>query len=140
VLRSGVTQAETQEKPLRPLDSTAYSAEVLKTLDGDTFEARVQVWPGIDITTKVRLRGIDAPELKARCAEERSKAETARHALESILAQGSVAISRVGLDKFGGRVDANVSTQSTPDVGASLLQAGVARSYGGGYRGSWCGS
>ena len=40
-----------------------HAAEVLRVIDGDTFEARVHVWPGIDITTRVRLRGIDAPEL-----------------------------------------------------------------------------
>src|ERR1700680_2374477 len=44
-----------------------YSAEVVHVIDGDTFEARVAVWPGIEIKTKVRLRGIDAPELHARC-------------------------------------------------------------------------
>jgi endonuclease YncB( thermonuclease family) len=48
-----------------------HPAQLLRVLDGDTFEARVHVWPGIDITTKVRLRGIDAPELRARCPDER---------------------------------------------------------------------
>ena len=41
-----------------------HPAEVLRVLDGDTFEARVRVWPGLDITTKIRLRSIDAPELE----------------------------------------------------------------------------
>ena len=53
-------------------------ADVLRVIDGDTFEARVHVWPGLDITTKIRLRGVDAPELKARCPAERSMAEAAR--------------------------------------------------------------
>jgi endonuclease YncB( thermonuclease family) len=35
-----------------------YPAEVLRIIDGDTFEARVRVWPGLDVDTKVRLRGI----------------------------------------------------------------------------------
>jgi endonuclease YncB( thermonuclease family) len=39
----------------------AHPAEVLRVLDGDTFEARVRLWPGLDVTTKVRLRGVDAP-------------------------------------------------------------------------------
>ena len=30
-----------------------HPADVLRVLDGDTFEARVRVWPGIEITTKV---------------------------------------------------------------------------------------
>jgi len=115
-----------------------YPAEVLRIADGDTFEARVQVWPGIAITTKVRLRGIDTPELKARCPQERVKAEAARARLASILAEGSVELSRVGLDKFGGRIDAAASTRSTPDVSAALLQAGLGRRYSGGRREGWC--
>ena len=37
-----------------------YPAEVVRIIDGDTFEARVRVWPGLDVDTHVRLRGIDA--------------------------------------------------------------------------------
>ena len=82
-----------------------HPAEVLRVLDGDTFEARVRVWPGLDITTKIRLRSIDAPELKAHCADERSLAESScAHALKMMLAEGGVAVSHVGLDKYGGRV------------------------------------
>jgi endonuclease YncB( thermonuclease family) len=115
-----------------------YPAEVVRVIDGDTFEARVRVWPGLDVDTKVRLRGIDAPELHARCGREYAKAQAARAALETILAEGGVAISRVGLDKYAGRVDAITSTQNTADVSAALLSGGFARSYDGGRRGGWC--
>jgi endonuclease YncB( thermonuclease family) len=115
-----------------------YSAEVLRIADGDTFEARVQVWPGIAITTLVRLRGIDTPELKARCPVERVNAKAARSKLAAILAEGAVEISRVGLDKFGGRIDAAASTRSTPDVAAAILRSGLGRSYSGGRREGWC--
>jgi endonuclease YncB( thermonuclease family) len=115
-----------------------HPAEVTRVLDGDTFEARVNLWPGLEITTRVRLRGIDAPELKARCNEERVKAEAARDALRAILDQGEVGIGHVTLDKYGGRVVADASTQSTPDVSAALLDAGMARRYAGGHRDGWC--
>jgi endonuclease YncB( thermonuclease family) len=115
-----------------------YPAEVLRIVDGDTFEARVQVWPGIAITTRVRLRGIDTPELKARCPQERVKAEAARAKLAALLSQGGVELSRIGLDKFGGRIDAAASTRFTPDVSAAILQAGLGRSYAGGRREGWC--
>jgi endonuclease YncB( thermonuclease family) len=115
-----------------------YAAEVLRVADGDTFEARVQVWPGIAITTLVRLRDIDTPELKARCPQERVKAEAAREKLAAILSEGSVELSRVGLDKFGGRIDASAATRSTPDVSAAILRAGLGRSYAGGRRAGWC--
>jgi endonuclease YncB( thermonuclease family) len=103
-------------------------------IDGDTFEARVAVWPGIEIKTKVRLRGIDAPELHARCDDEWVRAQAARAALEKILAQGGVTIAQVGPDKYAGRIDAVVSTRNTADVSAALLSGGWARSYSGG----WC--
>src|ERR1700750_1770804 len=55
----------------------ALSADVLRVIDGDTFEARVHLWPGLYVTTRVRLRGIDAPELKARCGGARLQAQVA---------------------------------------------------------------
>jgi len=117
-----------------------YPAEVIRVIDGDTFQARVRVWPGLDVDTKVRLRNIDAPELHARCADELARAQAARAALETILAAGGVILSRVGIDKYGGRVDALVATRDTADVSTALLEGGFARSYNGGRRGSWCGS
>jgi endonuclease YncB( thermonuclease family) len=121
-----------------PTLRAAHPAEVLRVLDGDTFEARVHLWPGLDITTRVRLRGIDAPEFKARCIEERMKAETSRDALKAILDQGEVGIARVALDKYGGRVIADASTRGTPDVSSALVDAGLARRYRGARRESWC--
>jgi len=116
-----------------------YPAEVLRVIDGDTFEARVRVWPGLDVDTHVRLRGIDAAELHARCADELAKAQAARAALQSMLDQGGVTVARVGVDKYGGRVDAMVATRATADVSAAMLQGGWARAYNGRKRGSWCG-
>jgi endonuclease YncB( thermonuclease family) len=115
-----------------------HPAEVLRVLDGDTFEARVHPWPGLAVTTRVRLRGIDTPEFKGRCEEERTGAEAAREVLRRILAQGDVGIARVTLDKYGGRVVADVSTGATPDVAAALVDTGSARRYSGGRRDGWC--
>jgi endonuclease YncB( thermonuclease family) len=118
----------------------AYAADVLRVIDGDTFEARVHVWPGLAMTTKVRLRGIDAPEINARCAEERSKADAARAALDAILAEADLTVFHVSLDKYGGRVLAAAATMRTPDVAQALVRAGLARPHTGGRRESWCAS
>jgi micrococcal nuclease len=116
-----------------------HPAEVLRVIDGDTFEARVRIWPGMEVTTKVRLRSIDAPEMHARCEDERVKAIAARDALARLLSEGAVGVARIGQDKYGGRVDADVSTVGTSDVSAVLLERGLARRYSGGRRESWCG-
>jgi endonuclease YncB( thermonuclease family) len=117
----------------------AHAAEVLRVNDGDTFEARVHVWPGLQVTTKVRLRGIDAAEFNARCAEEHRLALAARDTLQRLLAEGGVTIAQIGLDKYGGRVLATASTRTTPDISQALLKTGLVRRYEGGRRYSWCG-
>ena len=115
-----------------------HPVEVLYTIDGDTFEARVHMLPGHDLVTRVRLRGIDAPELKAQCAKELQLAEAAKEALRNLLRQGEVAIYNIGPDKYEGRVVADVATKRTPNVSAALLEGGYARAYGGGHREGWC--
>ncbi|MEI9805982.1 MAG: thermonuclease family protein [Pseudolabrys sp.] len=134
-------EAATPERPRAEQAALrgGHAAEVVRVLDGDTFEARVRIWPGMEVTTRVRLRGIDAPEMHARCDDERVNAVAARDALAGLLNEGSVGISRIGQDKYGGRVDADVSTARTPDVSAVLLERGLARRYDGGRRESWCG-
>jgi endonuclease YncB( thermonuclease family) len=119
------------------LPPTFYPANVLRVIDGDTFDARVRVWPGMEITTRVRLRDIDAPELNGRCDDERRLAREASDALTAMLAEEGVSIGRVAFDKYGGRVLADAATRRTGDVAAALLDAGLVRRYTG-RRASWC--
>jgi endonuclease YncB( thermonuclease family) len=121
------------------LAAGGHPAEVLRINDGDTFEARVHVWPGMQVTTKVRLRGIDAAEFRAQCAEEYRLAAAARDALARMLAEGGVTIGRIDFDKYGGRVVANAATRATPDISDALLKTGLVRAYDGGRREGWCG-
>ena len=115
-----------------------HSADVIRTIDGDTFEAQVHLWPGLDMTTRVRLRGIDAPELKGACAQEVRRAEAAGVALRELLEQGHVTIFNIGPDKYNGRVVADAATARTPNISAALLAGGFARNYSGGRRNGWC--
>ena len=115
-----------------------YPADVIQVIDGDTFEARIHLWPGLEVTTRVRLRGIDAPELKAHCPQEREMAEIARDVLGEMIAGGEVAIFNVGPDKYNGRVVAEAATRDVPSVSSALLAAGHVRAYGGGHRDGWC--
>src|SRR5262245_48396039 len=138
--RSAAVAIPDRDRPAaRPAVTGGYAADLLRVIDGDTFEARVHVWPGVVVTTKVRLRGIDAPEMSARCPEERSKAELARDALAALLADGNITVQHIGIDKYAGRVVADAATWRTSDVSAALLTRGVARPYAGGRRAGWCG-
>jgi len=115
-----------------------HAVDVLWTIDGDTFEARVHLEPGVEAMTRVRLRGIDAPELKAQCPEELQMAQAATVALRALLGEGGVTIFNIGPDKYNGRIDADVATRKTPNVSAAMLASGHARSYNGGHRSGWC--
>ncbi|MET0707876.1 MAG: thermonuclease family protein [Tardiphaga sp.] len=119
--------------------SVRHPVDVLHAIDGDTFAARVHLWPGMDLDTRIRLRGIDAPELKGQCAQEIRLAEAAGDALGKLLGEGAVTIYNIGPDKYPGRVVADVATRRTPNVSAALLAGGQVRSYLGGHRNGWCG-
>ncbi|WP_407115970.1 thermonuclease family protein [Bradyrhizobium sp. LMG 9283] len=111
--------------------------DVIRTIDGDTFLARIRQRDGRDPVVRIRLRGIDAPELKASCQDELDKAEAAARALRDLLSQGGVTIANLGPDKYG-RVLADVATRQTANVSAALLSGGFVRSYNGGHRDGWC--
>jgi endonuclease YncB( thermonuclease family) len=112
-------------------------ARVFRVLDGDTFEARAAIWLGQSIEVRVRIAGIDAPELHGRCEAERRRGEAARNWLTRRIEGSQVKLSNVRYDKYGGRVDASVR-DAKGDVGADLIAAGLARAYRGGRRGGWC--
>ena len=114
-------------------------ATVVEILDGDTFLADAQVWPGHSVRVNIRIRGIDAPEMKARCAVEKAAALRAREALTLIVGDGRVSISNIGGAKYYGRVLADVATQDGQAVAAILLGEELVRAYAGGRRESWCG-
>jgi endonuclease YncB( thermonuclease family) len=117
---------------------TRYAVDAVRTIDGDTFEARVHLPPDLNLTTRVRLRGIDAPELKASCQQELQMAESATNALRALLGEGGVRIFNIGPDKYAGRVVADAATRRTGNVSVAMLAAGYVRSYGGGHRLGWC--
>jgi micrococcal nuclease len=114
-------------------------AVVVEVLDGDTFLAEATVWPGHSVRVNVRIRGIDAPEMKARCEAERTAAEEARDALALLFGEGPIAISNISGAKYYGRVLADVTTADGQGVASVLLGEKLVRPYGGGRREAWCG-
>ena len=114
------------------------TARVISVRDGDTFLADAEIWPGQYLRVNIRIRGIDAPEMKARCATERRAALRARDLLADLVAQSTVSISNIGGAKYYGRVLADVDMQDGRAVAALLLESDVVRPYGGGRRLAWC--
>lgn len=113
-------------------------AEVIRVIDGDTFVATAHIWPGQTITVNVRIRGVDAPEVRSRCAAEKTAAQMSRAALEALIGGGTVKIRNISGDKYFGRVLADVTTAQEESVAESLLARALARPYGGGQRVNYC--
>ncbi len=113
-------------------------ARVLGVIDGDTVVVRARVWLGQDIEVRVRLDGIDAPEIKGRCPRERALALQARALVAGKLEGRTITLTDIQYGKFAGRVLARVATEGGEDLSRALLKAGLARPYRGGRRLSWC--
>lgn len=113
------------------------NATVERVVDGDTIQVRADIWLGQSLSIRVRIDGVDAPELEARCPEERERAVAARDLLVRRLGTGSVKLTRIVYDKYGGRVRAHVG-DSKGDIAEALLAANLARPYFGGRREPWC--
>ena len=121
-----------------------YRAEAVRVVDGDTFEARLRIWFNQDVTILVRLDGVDAPELRGLCEQEKRLARESRDALGAILASGDVVVRDLHADKYNGRAIARAIVTDrrggfTDDVSELLLAGEYARQYAGGGRLSWCG-
>ncbi len=115
-----------------------YRGVVARVIDGDTLAVRVTIWLDIDLDVLVRVRGIDAPEIRGRCDLEKSRAVEAKASLSRIVGEGEVMLREIKGDKFFGRVIADVITAKGQDVGRAMLAGGHARPYAGGARGGWC--
>ena len=76
------------------------AATVERVIDGDTIDVRARIWLGQTVAVRVRIDGVDAPELEARCAEERSMAVAARDYLMHRLMGTDVTLTRVVYDKY----------------------------------------
>lgn len=114
-------------------------AQVVRIIDGDTIVVRARIWLGQDIETNVRLDGIDTPELRGRCPAETKLAHQAKAFLEAKTAEGLVVLQQVQYGKFAGRVVSKVTLPDGEDMGRALVSGGLARTYRGGKRQSWCG-
>ena len=113
------------------------AAEVERVVDGDTIDVRALIWLGQSLNIRVRIDGVDAPELEARCPEELRLALAARDFLVRRIGNAEVRLSSVVYDKYGGRVRAAVSDKAG-DVGTALIAKGLARPYHGERRMPWC--
>lgn len=112
------------------------AAEVERVIDDDTVRVSAKIWVDQRISTAVRIYGVDAPELfRPQCEAERAAARQAKSFVEAIIGAG-VMLRDISHYKYGGRVVARLETTGGIDIGAALLDAGLAVEIGAGD--PWC--
>ena len=111
-------------------------AELVSVIDGDTLMVNARPWPQQTIAVLVRIRGIDTPEIRAKCARSRALARDARAILADALSRsgGRLHLSSISGDKYFGRVVADVMLDDDRDAASILLASGLARPYDGGHK------
>ncbi|MFT6557047.1 thermonuclease family protein [Sneathiella sp.] len=126
-----------------------YSAEVYYITDGDTFFARVNLWPGINTDVSIRIRGVDTPESwRPKCDQEKIAGKAATDFLinrfnspyrGAVLGKpmAKVTLINVKLGKYAGRALADVLHEGE-DVASLIIEKGHGKPYQGGKRQSWC--
>ena len=109
-----------------------YNAEVLRIVDGDTLDARIDLGFDVHVNKRIRLMGIDTWESRTRDKDEKVKGLAAKARLKELLKEDKNKFKLIshGTGKFG-RVlgDIEISVGNVCDI---LVEEGHAYSYFGG--------
>jgi len=116
-----------------------YYASVVKVIDGDTFQAKINIWPSLHVVIKIRAGGFDTPEYgRPRCRAERVGGIKARNAAIKFLGK-EVILKNVRPGKFASRLVADIYSLDGDSLRQHLINLGLARAYDGrSKRKGWC--
>lgn len=123
----------------------APAESVSRAIDGDTFVLAAK-WSPYPLTWQIRVLGIDTPEKGhlAKCPEEAAHSVLATALANDLIKKsgGRVLLNDVQHDKYGGRLNANVTLTiqgKKADFATLMIAGGFARPYmGEGPKPDWC--
>lgn len=112
--------------------------QVVSVYDADTFRADIEGWPAIvGLNMPVRVKGVDAPEIRGKCELEKKAARVARDYVRELLLNAErVELLDIERGKYF-RLLATVEVDGK-DLTSLLISGGYARPYDGGGRAGWC--
>jgi micrococcal nuclease len=113
--------------------STVTILSVKSVYDGDTFRAYL---PNFKKDQRIRVRGVDTPEIKGGCGAEIRAAVKARDFVRELLKSANkIVLTNVGKDRYD-RVLANVIVDGQ-DLAQTLINKNLGRKWQG-KRENWC--
>tara|TARA_B100000989_G_scaffold247982_1_gene195357 strand:+ start:2054 stop:2395 length:342 start_codon:yes stop_codon:yes gene_type:complete len=80
-----------------------YNAKLVRVIDGDTIDALIDLGFDVWIKKRIRLYGINTPEVRTRDLEEKKAGILAKERLEEILdgVEGNFILLSKGIGKYG---------------------------------------
>ena len=109
-----------------------YKGRVMRVIDGDTMDVEIDLGFGIKRLERVRLAGIDTPEIRTKDADEKAAGNAAlEFVVDWVKMNGSVFLRTVKDNDKYGRYLAFVSSQSDPSTSLNniLVHKGLAVLY-----------
>jgi micrococcal nuclease len=101
-----------------------------KVIDGDTVDVDIDLGFGITSTQRVRLKDIDAPEIRSSDLEEKKKGFEAKIWLEDKLARkGEWIIETYKEDKYGRILGILYYVSDPVTINERMLNEGIAKPY-----------
>lgn len=112
--------------------------EVTSIYDADTFRVNISAWPDIiGNRMSVRVKGIDAPEIKGACLHEKMAARRAKQEVVMRLRSAKqIELRKIERDKYF-RLLADVYLDGD-SLAATLVARKLAKPYDGGRKINWC--
>ena len=102
-----------------------YKGKLLRIIDADTIEAAIFLGFNISIKKKIRLIGVNAPEIRTKDFKTKEKGLAAKAFLESLFTSKDLIIKSKGFDKYG-RCLAEVIVDEV-NLGEKLISEGYAQ-------------
>jgi endonuclease YncB( thermonuclease family) len=114
-------------------ENNKYIAEVINVVDGDTFDAVVSLGFGVIQVFRVRLDGVDTPEMSTQ------KGIIAREFLEDLILNKTIILFDAGKEKYG-RARARVKLVDGTDLTEKLIEQKIGIAYDGGKKPEFLGT
>ena len=110
---------------------------VTNVYDGDTFTlvSKLPYNNSPLYKFKVRIAGIDCPEIRGKTQEEKDMAQAAKKEVMELILYKEVTLENIGLEKYGrllADVTVKIDDNTKVNIGQHLLNKGLAKVYNGG--------
>ena len=122
------------ELPLGNYEPITRTARVHRIIDGDTIDVLVDLGLDVYVFVRLRLKGVNTPELRTGSPEERARGQQAKEFVERAVGDKDVVLKIFGKGKYGRTLalvfyDHPGAGGSPKNLSEELIKAGLAEEY-----------